>query len=247
MRTGSTLRATTCWSAMTISARDDERVDDQVRGGGVAASAGDADGEVVLAGHHRPGPGVQAAGRDAGQVVDAVERVDREALEEPVVDHAPGRPGRAPLRAGSMTRTVPSNPPCSARRAAAPRSIARWPSWPQACIVPGWLGGVLDAAVLGDRQARRARSAVPTARPDVPRVSEPTRPVPPMPGHHVVAEVAQYARRRTAWSGAPRTRSPGSGAGRGAMPRTRAGQSRVSVMGFPSVLSRTTTASLQSR
>ncbi len=50
---------------------------------------------------------------------------------------------RLPVRPSSLgwntTTTVPSKLRVSARYLAAPSSMAVWPSWPQACILPGVL------------------------------------------------------------------------------------------------------------
>lgn len=54
----------------------------------------------------------------------------------PMIESAP----RPHSSAGWNTkRTVPSKPPSSARRLAAPSSIVVWPSCPQACITPGFV------------------------------------------------------------------------------------------------------------
>jgi hypothetical protein len=98
-------------------------------------------------------------GRRAWGVVDAEEPVDGEPLEQAVIDHRLGR---------------------WARLLGGPRSIAMWPSCPQACIAPAlrethWtpLSSVMARASSSERS--------PTVRPDVPRVSDATSPVPPMP------------------------------------------------------------------
>ena len=52
-----------------------------------------------------------------------------------------------------MTITVPSNARLSARCFAAPSSIVVWPSWPQACILPGTVEaqGAPVASLMGKR------------------------------------------------------------------------------------------------
>lgn len=112
---------------------DDERVDHQVRSRGVTAAAGDDDREVVLAGHDRSRPGGEAARRKAGDVVQAVERVDRKPVEQAVLDHGCSTLSSAGWK---MNRTVPSRCSSRVRDSAAPRTMAMWPSCPQACMVP---------------------------------------------------------------------------------------------------------------
>ena len=79
---------------------DDKGVDNQVWAGGVTSAAGDHDLEVVLAGHDGAGRGVQVTRRNARQVVQAVQRVDRKSVQQPVVEHGLGATGRVPRRAG---------------------------------------------------------------------------------------------------------------------------------------------------
>lgn len=69
---------------------DDKGVDNQVWAGGVTSAAGDHDLEVVLAGHDGAGRGVQVTRRNARQVVQAVQRVDRKSVQQPVVEHGLG-------------------------------------------------------------------------------------------------------------------------------------------------------------
>ena len=56
---------------------------------GVAAMAGDLDFEAIGAGHHRTFGHADAAGGQAGPVVQAEHHVHREALEQPLLDHDP--------------------------------------------------------------------------------------------------------------------------------------------------------------
>jgi hypothetical protein len=67
--------------------RGDQGVDDGLRGGRVPPAAGDGDREVVLGGHDGSHAGVQLTGRSAGQVVQAVDPLDREAVEQTVGQH----------------------------------------------------------------------------------------------------------------------------------------------------------------
>ena len=68
---------------------DEHGVDRVVRLRGVAAAAGDLDGEVVGGGEERAGADREVADRGAGHVVHAVDLLDAEALHQPVVDHLP--------------------------------------------------------------------------------------------------------------------------------------------------------------
>ena len=81
-----------------------------------------------------------------------------------------------------MTSTVPSKARLSASAFAAPRSMVVWPSWPQACILPGTVEAhsapVSSTIGSASMSARR-----PMARPDLlddPRIT-PTTPVRPIP------------------------------------------------------------------
>jgi hypothetical protein len=51
-----------------------------------------------------------------------------------IIARAPAPPSSAGWK---MTTTVPAKLRVSARYLAAPSSMAVWPSWPQACILPG--------------------------------------------------------------------------------------------------------------
>ena len=62
-------------------------VDGAVRLGGMAPLARHDDLELVGAGLQRAGAGDEGADGNAGRVVDAVNLVDRETVEEPVIDH----------------------------------------------------------------------------------------------------------------------------------------------------------------
>ncbi|CAB4757968.1 unannotated protein [freshwater metagenome] len=77
-------------------------------------------------------------------------------------------------------RTVPSNPPSSARRAAAPSTMAMWPSCPHACITPSFCERYdRSPRSFSSRPSMSARRPI-TFTPS-PRVSDPTTPVPPTP------------------------------------------------------------------
>src|SRR5574337_534424 len=86
-----------------------------------------------------------------------------------------------PSSAGWNTRyTVPSKLRCFAKCRAAASSIAVWPSWPQACILPGWvLACAKWLCSVSGSASMSARS--PTARLDVPFFTMPTTPVLPRP------------------------------------------------------------------
>ena len=115
---------------------DDDRVDDHLRLRGVPAAAGDADLEVVLAGHDAAGTRVQMAGGGARAGCAARTWRRREPLEQAVGDHRLARRARAPRPAGR--RGVPCRRTRPRRPAPwpAPSTIAMCPSWPQACIAP---------------------------------------------------------------------------------------------------------------
>ena len=86
-----------------------------------------------------------------------------------------------PSSAGWNTRyTVPSKWRCFDRCLAAASSMAVWPSWPQACILPGcWLAcAKVLCSVIGSA-SMSARS--PTARELLPFLTMPTTPVLPSP------------------------------------------------------------------
>ena len=91
------------------------------------------------------------------------------------------RPPPAFSSAGwKMKCTVPSKLRVSARYFAAPSSIVVWPSWPQACIAPGfWLrcGKSLASSIASASMSAR----MPMDRLEVPQRKVPTRPVRAMP------------------------------------------------------------------
>src|SRR6059058_5961561 len=85
---------------------------------------------------------------------------------------------------------------------AAASSIATWPSWPHACILPAFL--LACAKVLNSCMGRASMSARrPTARCDVPFLTMPTTPVPPRPRctgmPHSVSLAATTSAVRTSW------------------------------------------------
>ena len=177
---------------------------------------------IVPSGHQRP-------------VVHAVDGAHREALEEPFLDH---HPAAAFVLLGRLEDEVRR---CRRSRAfaraprAAPSSIAVWPSWPHACILPstfdacahaGFLvdvqrvevGAQADRVVAGSalRARRRRRSS---------RVRCARR-----------ARTSAACRRRTRSSPSPRRRSPGArgcGAASVAMSGTSAATSGTTFMGAP--------------
>ena len=86
-----------------------------------------------------------------------------------------------PSSAGwKISCSVPSKRPLSARWRAAASSIAVWPSWPQACIRPGWAlaQATPERSSIGSASLSARR---PSRRGPVPRRSRPTTPVPPRP------------------------------------------------------------------
>jgi hypothetical protein len=66
---------------------DHDRIDARLRPGAMRADAGDVDVEERPAGHHRPRAHREAPDRELRPVVHAEDRVARESLEQPVVDH----------------------------------------------------------------------------------------------------------------------------------------------------------------
>ena len=84
---GSTLRETIGLQRLDQCRADDDRIDGRVRAGGVAAAAGDGDGEFVGRGHDRPGAGGELADGEARHVVHAVDLVDGPAVHQAVLDH----------------------------------------------------------------------------------------------------------------------------------------------------------------
>ncbi len=75
---------------------------------------------------------------------------------------------------------MPSKLRVAARWRAADSSIAVWPSWPQACILPNTLlaQGLPLVSAIGSASMSARR---PMRRVDVPARSVPTTPVPPRP------------------------------------------------------------------
>jgi hypothetical protein len=123
------------------------------------------DGEVVLAGHDRSAPGAQVPGRGTRPVVQAVQAVDREPLEQRVVEH------RLRAAAGLLGR-LEDHPDRAVEGAVLRESSGGAQRHRHVPVVaagvhrPGMCGRVPDAAVLGDRQGvqfaaqpdRRSRS-----------------------------------------------------------------------------------------
>ena len=68
---------------------DHDRVDAVMRHGAVRADALHHDLEDVVGGHHRARAHGEVADRDARPVVHAVDALDRELLEQPLLDHHP--------------------------------------------------------------------------------------------------------------------------------------------------------------
>ena len=86
-----------------------------------------------------------------------------------------------PSSAGWKIRyTVPSKLRLVARWWAAPSSIAVWPSWPQACILPAWRDACakLFTSCIGSASMSARR---PIARGELPFLMMPTTPVTPSP------------------------------------------------------------------
>jgi hypothetical protein len=69
---------------------DRDRIDEHLGPGGVAASADDADLDVVLAGHQAAGAGADPAASVPGHVVQAEDRFHGEPFEQTVRDHRLG-------------------------------------------------------------------------------------------------------------------------------------------------------------
>ncbi|MCY1504385.1 hypothetical protein D9M68_385530 [compost metagenome] len=91
-------------------------------------------------------------------------------------------PPPPPSSAGwKMTATLPAKLRVSARYLAAPRSIAVWPSWPQACILPdvSEAQGLPLVSVIGSA-SMSARRPIVRPEPRLPRI-RPTTPVRPRP------------------------------------------------------------------
>jgi hypothetical protein len=133
---GSTLRLAMVCSATMIWAADHGGVDAVMRLGGMAALAGDGDLELVGGGHHRAGADGEGADRNAGHVVHAVDLLDVPAVHHAILHHL--APAAAALFGGLEDADDGAvEIAVSARYFAAPSSIAVWPSWPQACILPG--------------------------------------------------------------------------------------------------------------
>src|SRR6202451_109991 len=92
---------------------------------------------------------------------------------------APAPPSSAGWK---ITTAVPAKLRVSARYLAAPKSIAVWPSWPQACILPGtvdWYGRPVSSSSGSASMSARSPTTLPPAL--RPRMT-PTTPVGPVPG-----------------------------------------------------------------
>ena len=116
---------------------DQHRVDRKMRPRRVAAFALDLDRDVVGRRHHRPGADGELADRQPGIIVHAVDFLDAEAVDQAVLAPSPSAPAPPSSAGWKITTAVPAKLRVSARYLAAPSSIAVWPSWPQACILPG--------------------------------------------------------------------------------------------------------------
>jgi hypothetical protein len=97
----------------------------------------DLDVETVGAGHHRAAMHGDLAEGQAGPVVQAEHRLHGKTLEQPVGDHR-RRTALAFFGGLEQKHHGAVEIGFAARCAAAPSSMAVWPSWPQACIRPGW-------------------------------------------------------------------------------------------------------------
>ncbi len=108
------------------------------------------DGDVELVARRKAGAILdgEGAGRHARPVVHAENRIHREALEQPVLDHLAG------AAAAFLGGLEDQDHPCHRsrgwlpRRCAADNSMAVCPSWPQACIRPACAAGVRKLVVL---------------------------------------------------------------------------------------------------
>ena len=67
--------------------RGDDRIVGEVRQRRVAADAVDGDGEFIRRRHDAAGPDGELAGRQAGQIVEAIDLLDREALHQAILEH----------------------------------------------------------------------------------------------------------------------------------------------------------------
>ena len=169
---------------------DHERVDDQVRRGGVPAAATHGDREAVLAGHDRPGAGVQVAGGEPGDVVQPVQAVDGEALEQPVVEHRLRAPAGL-LRRLEQHPHGPVEPALLGERRGGGQHHRHVPVVAAGVHGAGAGGGVRDAAVLRDRQ--RVELAAQPDRPGTAAAGQRADdPGPADPGRDVEAEAAQH-------------------------------------------------------
>ena len=88
--TGRTLRDDDRLQRRRDVAGDQHRVDAGLGPGAVRALAGDRDVEERAARHHRAGADLEFADRQPGPVVHAEDRVAREFVEQPVLDHRLG-------------------------------------------------------------------------------------------------------------------------------------------------------------
>ena len=87
---GGTLRATTDWNRAHHVRSDDDRVHARLGAGAVRSHPFDVDVEERPAGHHRSRADRKLADRELRPIVDAEDRVARELLEQPVLDHRLG-------------------------------------------------------------------------------------------------------------------------------------------------------------
>ena len=116
---------------------DQHRVDAEMRPRRVAADALEVDGDRVGRGHHRARTDGELADRHARIIVHAEDLLDAEAVDQAVLAPSPRAPAPPSSAGWKMTTAVPAKLRVSARYLAAPSSMAVWPSWPQACILPG--------------------------------------------------------------------------------------------------------------
>ena len=146
----------------------------------MGALAGDSDIEECRRRRPSAGAGDELADRQAGPVVHA-DRPQSQGKRSNNPSFSISRAPPTPSSAGwKMKLTVPLKLRVSARYFAAPSSIVVWPSWPQACIRPGfWLAYGNPVASRIGSASMSARS--PTEAWPLPLRNTPTTPVLPTP------------------------------------------------------------------
>ena len=130
----------------------------------MAAQALDVDPQLVGGRQHGTGPDGELADRQAGEIVHPIDLFDPETVHQPVIDHfaaaAAALLGRLEDQHGGAGEIAGLG-----QIARGPSSMAVWPSWPQACMVPGTvdLYGRSTASSIGSASMSARR---PMAGPD---------------------------------------------------------------------------------